>query len=327
MRVLNRIDQHCKAANLEIGHRVMRLPRELRDMITAYIWPKPTSTVGDNLGYHLLPACQKLLKSICPGPPCDCMQGLPHLINLNFVGPGLAREMLEHVKDSMRGQILPLLRIDGPDIEKYVRKDIFHVGVPMEALFRAVDFELDIGEANTWSAFEEVPQRKAWLRDVAQLDEAAKALQSIPFEVKQPASDNLRSHPRMIWVYLHDKNLTFYDFERLLKVFGPCFAKMHDKGFEVILDFRSEPDMSYCLGKEAWTWTVSEWMEKLRTKNSMSASIDRFTRQPEPVTERHIQDWKPRWELIMRHFYRVNIGGEAEEEGSCTSAQVMQAEG
>lgn len=67
----------------------------------------------------------KLLNTACSGPPCHCLRGLPHYIDLNYVGKDMAREVLGHVMDTMNSCQVRFLRNTGPEIPNFFEAGIY----------------------------------------------------------------------------------------------------------------------------------------------------------------------------------------------------------
>jgi hypothetical protein len=312
-RILRYIDQHSRAANLELAHRIATLPRELRDMIYTYTWlmrsPAYLGLSGDSR-VHLVKSSVPLLHKTCPGPPCICMIKLPHFVDLNFMGAQVAQEMLLHFPTVVTADF-PLsrsLQVVGPEMMAFMRKDAYHVGVTMGAIFKSLNLRLVIGDLHDYGRVRELPQLTAWGGQQDQIQEAADALMELAVSAGPAGSGmTLKGRAQTITLDLYDYHRTFQGLETLISIFGPCFVKLHRQGFMTSLDFCVKSKMRYRLEDEAWTWPIKRWREELRFGNEFNwwRMVDALPIISE--TEEEIQEQKLRWELIMRHLYQVDM--------------------
>jgi hypothetical protein len=312
-RVLRYIDQHSRAANLEMAHRIATLPRELRDMIYTYTWLIRSPTylhLSRDTRVHLIKNSVPLLHKTCSGPPCRCMIKLPHFVDLNFMGAQVAREMLLHFPTVVTATFLRLrsLHVVGPEIMAFMGKDAYHVGVTMDMIFKSLDLRLVIGDTHAYGRMREIPQTTAWGGQQDQIQEAADALMELAVSAG-PAGPGmtLKGCARTITLDLYDYHRTFQGLETLISIFGPCFVKLHRQGFMTSLDFCVKSKIKYRLEDEAWTWPIERWKEELRFGNEFGwwRMID--ARPTISVTDEEVQWQKLRWELIMRHLYQVDM--------------------
>jgi hypothetical protein len=297
------IDQHSRAANLELAHRITNLPQELRDMIYTYTWLGITPRRRTYFAVESV----ALLHSTCPGPPCRCMKKLPHFVDLSFMGAQVAREMLLQFKSH---ECVPKLILAGSEIKAHVQNDMYHVGVTMERVFKNIDLVLEIGDCHFDEARHIISRRVAWGQSQDQVQEAADALIQLAFGTGKAAPEpTLHGRTRTITLDIYIFYMGLESLELLLSIFGPCFVALHRQGFRTSVDFGVDMQMRYWLGDEAWTWSIERWNEQLRKGDRLGYTRTSVVRPTRPATEKVIEWQMPRWELIMRHLYRVDMTG------------------
>jgi hypothetical protein len=308
-QVLRYVDQHSRAANLELAYRIAALSRELRDMIYTQTWLIKSPVYRDTR-VQLVEDSIPLLHKTCPGPPCRCMQQLPHFVDLNFMGAQVAQEMLLHFPTILTADslMLPLLNIAASEMKAFMRKDAYHVGITMDTIFKPLDLRLVIGDLHAYGRVREPSSITSCASSPDQIQEAADALMELAGSAGPTGPGvTLKGCVRTITLDLYDYHRTFQKLETLFSVFGPCFVKLHCQGFMTGLDFCVVSKMKYRLGDEAWTWSIERWMEELRFGNEYDWWRMLDARPAIPETQKEIQWQKLRWELIMRHLYQVDI--------------------
>jgi hypothetical protein len=248
-----------------------------------------------------------LLHSTCPGPPCRCMKKLPHFVDLSFMGAQVAREMLLQFKSH---ECVPKLILAGSEIKAHVQNDMYHVGVTMERVFKNIDLVLEIGDCHFDEARHIISRRVAWGQSQDQVQEAADALIQLAFGTGKAAPEpTLHGRTRTITLDIYIFYMGLESLELLLSIFGPCFVALHRQGFRTSVDFGVDMQMRYWLGDEAWTWSIERWNEQLRKGDRLGYTRTSVVRPTRPATEKVIEWQMPRWELIMRHLYRVDMTG------------------
>lgn len=119
-----------------------RLPRQLRDIIYAYLWDEDILTMLDNASLFDRPSdlCSSSEddagNTICL---CDMPQRVPQFAQAVFIGYGFAYEAVEWLYHNHRG-----FKVMSPaHIASFYTRDIFHIGLtPMSFPLRCLTLEL-----------------------------------------------------------------------------------------------------------------------------------------------------------------------------------------
>jgi hypothetical protein len=131
-------EPHCKAWNLAFFKALHnRLPMELRSIIYAYIWDKPTLARNSQ---HM----EGCLTGQYRGEykKYDLVKEAPHYIKPVYVGINAALEVVEAWYKAMgRRPVFPIVQ-DVRQIERFVTADVFFVGIDPAKLVRRLDIEI-----------------------------------------------------------------------------------------------------------------------------------------------------------------------------------------
>jgi hypothetical protein len=238
----------AQSSCLQIATKLLRLPRELRDMIYIQLfneYPPPF--------YNMIrPISEPQWPVKCTGPPCNCLRLHPHYIDLNFMGRQVAREVLEVFKPIAAGYHYEY-NILHFEVEDFVTEDAYHVGITREELFRGMDLNIEF-----WSVLYD--KEVEWLENKDKLDAgiastlnflmeiACKQPQSITFDIGCASLDE------------HPINLSY-----VLKAISPAFHRLREKGFSMRLRYKHPALMiEWEFGVAVWDWSAEEWLSNLR---------------------------------------------------------------
>lgn len=193
--------------------------------------------------------CRRLLhqKLHCSGPLCKCLAVLPPFVNHNLVGAQIALEMLEHLQETVQDREVIPLRIFGHEIVDFVQKDMFYVGLTMEAVFQ-VDFKLCISKSRSWLPDHGI-RTHAWMQDDKQVQEAANALRSIQFRPRM--KNHPLKDPRKLEVVVQ-YHTTIADMKRIMQILGPCLFELYRKGFDISLTLQANTDVTFRFRSRTW---------------------------------------------------------------------------
>lgn len=233
---------------LEIATNMLRLPRELRDMIYEQLfneYPPPF--------YNMVwPHNENQWPLRCSGPPCTCLRLHPHYIDLNFMDRQVAREVLQVFK-SIAAAYYYEFNMCHHEVEDFVTGDAYHVGITREELFRGTDLQI-----NFW--FVLYDKEAEWLENKdktdAEIASTSKFLMEIPFKGLRSITFDIDC-PRLLE---HPINLSC-----VLKATSPAFHGLRDKGFSVRLRYKhGELMINWDFGVAVWDWSAEEWLSNLR---------------------------------------------------------------
>lgn len=234
----NPITDPAKTTYLTLAMHILRLPREVRDMIYTQVFNRAPPPFFD----VLWPEHGHVWQRGCPGPPCTCLQHLPHFIDANYMGRQVAREMLETCK-TVGAEYLMDYTIRGGELEAFVEEDVFHVGMTRAELFKDLDLVVEFGEFM-------YGEQEATDGSDTQLGSAVSILLDMPFE-----------QPRKITFDVKHKRTQHAHISHALHVLGPAFRGMREKGFDVRLSYVNyELGLAWDFGAKAWEWTAKEWL-------------------------------------------------------------------
>ncbi|KAF2035168.1 hypothetical protein EK21DRAFT_107295 [Setomelanomma holmii] len=126
--LLDGIHVFSKTWNLSFALKLLRLPREIRDLVYAQIWTQ------DYISATLCPMVGTLQGEV---------YDVPHVVDKEYVGSQIALEVVEayynHAPDVVTA-------MDLDDIERLINDDVFDVGLDPAAVLRHMNIELAIDD-------------------------------------------------------------------------------------------------------------------------------------------------------------------------------------
>jgi hypothetical protein len=305
-QVLDCLDQHSRAANLELAHRISTLPQELRDMVYTNTWLGREGKRGGPYGEICRDFVDQsellVLQDTCPGPPCRCMKKLPHFVDLNFMGTQVAREMLVH----LRTIAVPYAHIRSYlGVKALMQKDIYHVGFAMMKILENANFGLKFGACFFYLPRHEGLQKLAWRQGQEKMQTAADLLMQFASMAGDPGRGKALSCYRLnINLDIYDDPETALGLELLASIFGPCFAEIHDEGFPVLLGFCSRSDTTgYWIRDPASPWSFEKWKKELLFQHKIGNKYEIVAHQTRTLQGRHGPLQKSWWQLNIQHIY------------------------
>jgi hypothetical protein len=245
---------------LEIAAKLLRLPRELRDMIYIQLfneYPPPFYDMTRPISEHQWPVK-------CTGPPCNCLRLHPHYIDLNFMGRQVAREVLEVFKPIATGYHYEI-NILHDEVEDFVTDDAYHVGITREELFRGMDLNIEF-----WLVL--FDKDTEWLKNKDKVDAriatALKSLMKIPFKEPQTITFDIGC----VSLDEHPINLDY-----ILKAISPAFHGLREKGFSMRLRYEHvELMIEWEFGVAVLDWSAEEWLSNLRQREDEDIGFTRL---------------------------------------------------
>jgi hypothetical protein len=150
-------------------------------------------------------------------------------------------------------------------IDAFIHKDIYHVGITMEAVLANLDFELDIGDCLFYEPKQEDSRRMSWKRSADLMQKSVNALFGVIHRTGDAAAKiDPSSCARKITLIAYDDHGPCEPLETFLTIFGPCFVKLHKKGFIVKVELSTKPFKGYKVKDNTWSWTMERWKEEMR---------------------------------------------------------------
>ncbi|KAF2706555.1 hypothetical protein K504DRAFT_59034 [Pleomassaria siparia CBS 279.74] len=287
----------ARAYMQQLGPYILRLPREVRDMIYAQLWNRAPPPIFDLIWAH-----DHKWNTGCRGPPCICLQGLPHFIDTNLVGHQLAAEIIESGR-KVAGSYLFHYHVRAGELEDFVTADPFHVGITREQVFRNMDLLVDFSEFIVKDAWQWEKNKDVTMK---QLQSAVDLLMKIPL-----------GKPRHIMFEIQHCFEHPFNLGNVLRMLCPAFIGLRDKGFDVRLWYKHhELDIEWQLGMAVWHWTPDEWRENLRNldevdvgfwNDTMTTMTPHTTSIPSFMLDEQFESWEPYWNIIMQDLYQVDV--------------------
>ncbi|KAF2797192.1 hypothetical protein K505DRAFT_372641, partial [Melanomma pulvis-pyrius CBS 109.77] len=273
------IPDPAKTTYLTLSTHILRLPREIRDLIYAQVFNRAPPPFFDvfwpEFGHVWLPGC--------PGPPCTCLRHLPHFIDANYMGRQVAREMLETCK-TVATQYLIDYVVGGSQLKAYFTADAFHVGMTRAELFGDLDLVVEFGEFM-------YREREATHGSDTDLDSAVGMLLNLPFE-----------RPRKITFDIKHSHTQHAHMTHALRVLGPAFRGMRDKGFDVRFTYVNyDLYLDWEFGPKAWEWSASEWLTNYLDDVFTSQSV----KDEWKFNNQNFETEESLWTIFMNELYGV----------------------
>lgn len=281
------IMNYTAAANKAITHRILSLPRELRDTIYMYLWePDSKCDLNRDLLYwweqfdepwisndstRTNPSSSAITTNLRP----------PHFVDQVFVGKPFAIEVLQWFKDSVGKDLRPhstqnpvseCLLIDA-SMEAFVNKDVFGVGMTVEELTRNLDLNIDF----QCDALESEKNETLGVQDqkyLADLEKGVSALLSIPCTERMIIYDqscrNVTVRPRIVTFAIRQECCLSIKatLVPILKLVLRAYNGLKKKGFVVKVRYHSEElGLKVTFDDATPTWTDEDWRRNLQEKN------------------------------------------------------------
>jgi hypothetical protein len=301
---------YAKASCKEFSERLLTLPRELRDMIYGQLWNRDPPP----LGQMVWPNRAHTWQTRCSGPPCMCLEHLPHFIDLNFVGAQVAYEMLDALK-RVAAKYIRDYTVNAGELQNFCTADVFHVGMTREEVLRRMDLTISMGQfiygdEKTLEETQEILEED--------IEEVTGLLQQMPFE-----------KPRAITFNITHDHAKAVNLAQVLQSLQPTFEALREKGFQMRLHYINHNlDIDWQLGSAVWGWSVEDWRKNMRKLGDLNVGFSGLVQvsrislpHPRPLltsiknsqdpektlTEEQYKNQDPTWDIIARHLYGINM--------------------
>ncbi|KAF2829041.1 hypothetical protein CC86DRAFT_464752 [Ophiobolus disseminans] len=231
---------------------LVRLPRELRDSVYAYLWDQDILSTLDypSLLISRAEPCRSTTddegNAICL---CDTPASIPPFAQAVFVGYTFATEAVTWLYDNYEGFVLG----DPREVMRFFTQDVFHIGVtPMGFPLRRLTLALHLGHpsANEYKdalAFRFAPLLRVETRVGARLH--------VRFESR---AEDSRGHRHLFHAAM------------LMQALDSVVKEIKQRGIEVSMDFKhlltGIMDVGHMLGPA----TYAHWVEFLRTEYAVA---------------------------------------------------------
>jgi hypothetical protein len=158
-----------------------------------------------------------------------------------------------------------------------VHADIFHAGITMENVLPNVQINFHL---SNWIGYasgegEEIGREAVpWWKDAISLNSAVNALRSLASQDFTCTERERKDTPaRELCLFFDSEGVCLEDQASYMKTLGPAFRRLHEKGFSTCFFYTDEIlQMYFTLEEDAWNWTATEWMVRLRTENQYAES-------------------------------------------------------
>jgi hypothetical protein len=179
---LKNIQKHSKAANRELAQRLLGLPLELRRIVYTDLWLSEPGYLreGPTACYEFGRKSMHLLCTTCLDPPWNCMNDLPHFVNLNSMDRQVAGGLLGHLKQ-VKGfnPHTDWISISGPEMEAFMTQDIYQFGTTLEVILSPFDLDFGLSTSSKRAAPHGVEEIN-WHKDCPLIKAAAEAISQMP---------------------------------------------------------------------------------------------------------------------------------------------------
>jgi hypothetical protein len=282
---------HTHAANMVIVARVLELPRELRDNVYSYLWSIGNYCDQDSNRDLIYwwdnfeqPWFEKQEQVSYSSGVCMVAMNLrpPHFVDKSFVGAKFAHKVLKRFKDTVGRDLRPFegenplaeCGLIDVDMEDFVKKDVFGVGVTVEELVRNLDLRVTF-ECDALSG-EDTDSEDNYL---SELEDSVAALISIPYTDRvithNESSRKLLTRPRIVTLAIRQESgfSDRSDLQSILKLVARAYRGLKENGFTIKVQYYSEEiGFKVLFEDDVWGWTSKDWTKNLKDKNTISNS-------------------------------------------------------
>jgi hypothetical protein len=287
-RLIAAILRYTYAANMAVVARVLELPRELRDNVYSHLWDveedhDPNRDLiywWDSFEERWFDRTITIRNSPRLSMPALGLRP-PHFVDKALVGASFAREVLERFKDTVGKDLRPVGKrnpvaecgLIDMDVEDFVKKDVFGVGITVEELARNMDLTINF-QCDALTSIEVADCQDRCLEN---LGDNVTALISIPYTDRiithKENSRQLQTRPKIITLTIRQESgfTDRDDIRSILKLVARAYNGLREKGLTVKVQYYSiEIGLKMLFEDDVWGWTDEDWTLNLEKKNTIS---------------------------------------------------------